>query len=734
MKSISTGTEGLDKLLPVSEEKGSFGIIAGESILVAGPPGTGKTLMGLQFLLAGKNAKKIYKEDKSLWISFEGGKDGLYKSIGDIESGIGEMVANEDGSDFFNFKYFAPATINLDELVYVINCFLEQGVNRIVIDSISDLIAVFKDRLEFKNFINSFLQILHEKGATTMLLYRVSNFFGSPETLGIEVTSIVDTILLLKNVEAHNKIERGIFVLKIRGRKHRSEIQPVIISKEKGLEIRKLGWSTEGLLSGSVGEIHEPEIFIKIFYENEAEDKINREGAKEFQDRYPTGRVIVTFVRKPGIHIDFWSFREERGPSHSNVKIVSVKKYWAGGFIERERLYALGNYIPEETKKEKENEEFWKECLATCKKVGKRDKTEDIYLIPYYADINVLTYRKDIFEKLREDKEAITWKDILEFARDNYEIEIIPDSPNNLLITWDNLIKFAKKLINNLPEEERPPWCFAMPYLDDKSSFMAFFLEILWAYGGNIFKIPDELKLDGKKIEKEKATLDDLGRYVLANLDDEVLGIKKPEAVKALEVLRDWVFDENKKCSPNPYEGNFSCDALFSMQWYSKIKNTLSPIKRDEIGIAAPPVGPNNKKCYIAYDLCCLALIKGAIAPEMGWLFIDALASTKNMREMAEGKLGLPAREEAYYYKEFVNFDEEANEIAKKFILEKQENYEWKTLSKIPYYYRIESIIYREIKNVFHPNHTKRKAPKDALDNAYDSIKEFLEEKKEEER
>ncbi len=719
-KPISSGTKGLDELLPIDEQKD--GLMDGEFILVAGSPGSGKTLIGLQFLGEGERNK----EKGSLWISFEGGLNELKKSIGDIEP----LMKMTENRNYFKFKYFAPFNINLDEFVYIINRNLESGVKRIVIDSISDLIAAFEDKLKFKNFVNSFLQVLHNHGATTMLLYRVPNFFGSPETLGIEVTSVVDTILLLKNVEVHNKIEKGVFVLKIRGRKHKSEIRSVITSKD-GLEIKKLGWHMEGLLSGTVGQIHEPEVFIKLFYENEAESEKNRKGADEFQKRYPTGRVQVKIVRKPEIHIDVWSFREERGPSHSNVKIVSVKQYWAIGFLEGERLHPLAEYIPGETKLEKEDDRFWKECLAASKTNGKNDMHNSIHLIPYYADINVLTYRKDVFNDICNGE-----TDILKIVKEKYTtIEI-----KNYLLTFDNLIDLAKLVMSDISKKSKKDknglsggelqYYFAMPYLFDKSSFMTFFLEVLWAYGGNIFRIPEDMSFkDGRNIKKEDATPHDLRRYILEYPDSLVINGK--EAIEALEKLRKWVFEET--FSPNPFQGNFSDKALFSMQWYSKIKDTIKK-NRDIICVAAPPTGPNSDKGYMTYDLCCLALIKGAIAPEMGWLFIDTLASTKNMEEMADEKLGLPATEKAYYNKKFVEYDKEANGIVKDFILEKKDNYELKTLSRIPFYYKIEGMIHNEITNVFHPDPNKRIEVKDALKKAYDNINKFLEIKKQNEK
>ncbi|TRZ52785.1 hypothetical protein D4S03_02915, partial [bacterium] len=81
--SISSGTKGLDDILPV--DKGLGGFIPGESITVVGCPGTGKTLIGLQFLKAGAGRDNRRLKEKSLWISFEGNQEQLEKSIANFE-------------------------------------------------------------------------------------------------------------------------------------------------------------------------------------------------------------------------------------------------------------------------------------------------------------------------------------------------------------------------------------------------------------------------------------------------------------------------------------------------------------------------------------------------------------------------------------------------------------------------------------------------------------------------
>lgn len=767
-ESILSGTDKLDDLLPINEDKKTFGFAPGNSIVVAGPPGSGKTLIGLQFLKKGREEEK-----RGLWISLEGDRDKLEKSVENFDKDVGlkDLINN---SEYFNFEYFPPASINIEKFMYIIVQYIEkEHVERVVIDSTTDLKPVFNDELEFKNFIDTLIQTLNIYDVTTMLIYRTLEFFGGQETSKIEIASIVDTVIMLRNLERGNKIERGIYVLKTRGREHKSLLHSVVISKDKGLEVKQLGWAEEGWLSGEVGSVHIPEVFLKLFYENPAETNMNKRAINEFKnERYPTGHHQFTMVRKPYIDIDFWSFTEKRGPAHSNVKVVSVGKTWAVALLERNRLHPLEDFIPKETKERRKNDFFWKGCVGATKAVrgeGKKD-ADIISLIPYYADIGVLACRDDILRLLAPANSPEKDSDIhTKIERFNAED----------IITWDNLIELGNELIFCKPLKERVEkqedkkiapykYPFAMPYLYDISSFMPFFMEVLWSHGGNIFKIPDEFKLkDGSIIKKKEATSTQLKTFVLNNVGNgngkEILAINEDVAAEALSSLVTWIISENV---PNPYAGDFSSEAIFSRQWYSRIRNTICKevflheetekerekpcIKREDVGVKFLPT--NVKITYSAYELCCLGVIGEALSPETGWLFIDDLSSDEKMKEIAKERVGLPARQELYYNEEVKNYDEKANEIAMKLFQKfkepkessEEKTYEYKNISRIPFYLDIEGLIYNEIKEVFEPTKIEelrgmpkeeiKKECKEYLKNAHDKILKYIKEQSSEQK
>ena len=550
---IATGTDGLDEMLPSSKkqegERKEGGFIRGNTVLLAGTPGSGKTIMGLQFLKMGwidqedrlNSLRKLQEElenkkrngdvisqrdatqgrgdtkntgedaisnleqqvaeasgeiEGALWISFESSdKEDLKKSIDTFDDRL-RFESLIDDESYFYFKHFSPAKLDFDEFVHVIAYHIRKHrVARICIDSVSDIMAQFESHpVQFKSNINSLCHYLTSKGVTTLLLYRMSQFFGEVESMGVEITSMVDTILAMKNLEVHNRIEKGITVLKIRGREHRGDIKPIVIDSRNGLRVRDIGWSMENLISGRPSRISEPFIFIKLFYENPAEDEIVGNAIKDFKSRYPSQRQFITSVRKPQIHTDYWSFGERRGPGHSNVKIFSISNYWAEAFQEKGRLHDLWEYVPERTREELEKIEdpFWSECRkAPVQAEAKEDKTASYFFIPHYVDLGVLTFRKKILEACWENTKGSAQN--LDLIKRLIDSETDDDDQPLDYIEIENIFKSVEKWYNSEAAEEYRKdlgvlkYAFSMPALSEVPSFVAFFMEVVWAHGGDIY-------------------------------------------------------------------------------------------------------------------------------------------------------------------------------------------------------------------------------------------------------
>jgi circadian clock protein KaiC len=70
------------------------------------------------------------------------------------------------------------------------------------------------------------------------------------------MSSVMDTWILLRDIEVNGERNRGIYVLKSRGTKHSNQIREFIITSN-GIELRHVYIGTGGVLTGSAREAQE---------------------------------------------------------------------------------------------------------------------------------------------------------------------------------------------------------------------------------------------------------------------------------------------------------------------------------------------------------------------------------------------------------------------------------------------------------------------------------------------
>lgn len=739
-ESIKSGIEGLDKMLPGSSAIEKDGFIKGNIILIIGSPGSGKTITGLHFLKQGisvpKQKGKQLKE-KGLWITFEGSKQDLYNTICRFDSSVGFSGLFDNNNDFL-FHFFSPAYFKPDELIFAIRKIVERqpGITRLVIDSISEIEELFAKANNFKNFMAVFMQQLRQMGLTTVFLYRSTEFFGFQKQTKTSISSLVDTIISFKTFDIKNRIKKGLFILKSRGREQKSELQTMEILSDEGIVVSNKGWELEGLLSGETGEIKEPYIFLKLFFENPAEDKINEYLIKDFRSRYPADNRIFTSVRKPQIYSEFWSFKGNYGAGHANIRIVSLCKYMVEAFRENDRLHILNGYFSTSLLSDIESEPRWN---TYKNKDGKFD------FLPSYNDFGMLVFQRHLYDKLEDDS-----SDQSTDGKKN-KIRIEED------VTWEERIDQASticELLNNKDPKKPTIHPFALPPLDNASEFIAFFMEILWSYDGDIFHLPpvESKKDDSQPYENKlsyykklilynralqgqiKSLIDDdsplikgegeknriksnLKKFQENSKDkskfqndvSDVIRISDREAKEALGFLYDLV--HKYKC-PNPIKGDYRAKALFSRKWYSEIQEmrrhissiqggvedqydlskigaskldisqnidsiepthklnlqnmrslnielagnyyTISRSKKPleaslcsgsiDLEVFRLPYVENSRKSCTTQAVWCLSIIRDALSPEIGWIFIDSMVSNDIARMRSMEKLGLPVK------------------------------------------------------------------------------------------
>jgi circadian clock protein KaiC len=119
----------------------------------------------------------------------------------------------------------------------------------VIIDPITNLISA-GSRDETKNMLLRLVDFLKSRGITAMFTSLTHSVAGSSEESELGVSSLMDTWLLLRDIETGGERNRGINVVKSRGMRHSNQVREFIISSD-GIELRSPYLGQTGILTGS---------------------------------------------------------------------------------------------------------------------------------------------------------------------------------------------------------------------------------------------------------------------------------------------------------------------------------------------------------------------------------------------------------------------------------------------------------------------------------------------------
>ncbi|HET6557473.1 MAG TPA: circadian clock protein KaiC [Prolixibacteraceae bacterium] len=231
---ISSGVPRLDTML---EGKGYY---RGSSILVSGTAGTGKSSLAAHL----SNAA-CQRGEKVLYFAMEESPDQIMRNMRSV--GINFEPWLKKG--LIQFQSQRPT-------FYSLETFLTE-MHKSVID--------FKPQLVIIDPISSFVVGKNENEAKAMVMRmvdflkmnQITGFFtaltGGGEDLeqtAINISSLIDTWLLLRDIELSGERNRGLYVLKSRGMAHSNQIREFLLSRH-GIELLDVYVGKEGVLTGS---------------------------------------------------------------------------------------------------------------------------------------------------------------------------------------------------------------------------------------------------------------------------------------------------------------------------------------------------------------------------------------------------------------------------------------------------------------------------------------------------
>jgi circadian clock protein KaiC len=231
---LSTGIERLDAML---EGKGFY---RGSTILLSGTAGTGKTSLAAHVVDA-----CCRRGERCLFFSFEESPGQLIRNM----SSIGLNLESSVKKNLLQFHSSRPTLYGLEMHLATIHKLVEQFRPEVVVfDPIDSLIQAGTQR-DANAMMIRLIDFLKVQGITA-LLTNLTSGGRALESTEVNISSLVDTWLLLRDIESNGERNRAMYVLKSRGMAHSNQLREFTWTPH-GIELIDVYTGPEGVLTGS---------------------------------------------------------------------------------------------------------------------------------------------------------------------------------------------------------------------------------------------------------------------------------------------------------------------------------------------------------------------------------------------------------------------------------------------------------------------------------------------------
>ena len=229
---ISSGVPDLDKML------GGKGFFRGSSILVSGTAGTGKSSLALTFLKAACERGEL-----ALYFGFEESAEQVIRNKTSIGLDLRPLVQK----GLLHFHTVRPSSLGLEAHLASMHQIIKRVNPKVVaLDPITNFISV-SNVSDVKSLLTRMVDFLKMQQITAMFTH-LSTLGGQLESTGENVSSIMDSWLLLRDIEHEGRRSYALYVLKSRGMAHSHEMREFRLT-DNGIRLGDI--YTKGLKSAN---------------------------------------------------------------------------------------------------------------------------------------------------------------------------------------------------------------------------------------------------------------------------------------------------------------------------------------------------------------------------------------------------------------------------------------------------------------------------------------------------
>ena len=215
-------------------------------VLVSGATGTGKTLMTTEFMAGG-----VLNGERSLLFAYEESREQLFRNA----SGWGVDFEAMERDGWLRVVCAYPETASLeDHLLMTKSVMAEFRPKRVAIDSLSALERIATNKT-FREFVIGMTSYIKHQEVAALFTSTTPSLMGGQSVTDTHISTLTDSIILLRYVEMFGEMRRGLTVLKMRGSMHDKDIREFTIDNH-GMHIGKPFRNVIGILSGNL--LHVP--------------------------------------------------------------------------------------------------------------------------------------------------------------------------------------------------------------------------------------------------------------------------------------------------------------------------------------------------------------------------------------------------------------------------------------------------------------------------------------------
>ena len=231
---VSTGIPRMDEML------GGQGFYRGTSVLISGTAGTGKSSVSAAVVSAA-----CARGERCLVFAFEESEQQMLRNMRSIGINLEPYVKK----GLLRHVAARPSMFGLEMHLVRMHKVIEQfNPSIVIIDPLSSLLHA-GERDEARNTMLRIVDHLKERQITGVFTHLITNG-DEIERTEMAISSLVDTWILLRDIELQGERNRALYILKSRGMAHSNQIREFLLTNN-GIELREAYLGPAGVLTGS---------------------------------------------------------------------------------------------------------------------------------------------------------------------------------------------------------------------------------------------------------------------------------------------------------------------------------------------------------------------------------------------------------------------------------------------------------------------------------------------------